>query len=85
MNQTTETAVNPAITRRETRVLITEPNEWDRILFTGDASNKFQILRRTRNGKLVTCGAYDTLAQAVEWRDALSLDLPAQYYESNNL
>ena len=74
MNHTMrETAVNPALARRETR----EENPYERIVFAGTASHKFQILRPTwlhNKMKYLASGSFDSLEAAIAARDGKSDD-----------
>jgi hypothetical protein len=69
---TRETAVMPAF-RRETREL----HPFRRILFSGAASDRFQVLRRVGR-KYAPTGSYVTLDEAIEARDTLPEDMPAR-------
>jgi hypothetical protein len=61
-----ETAVSPALARRETR----EPNPYDRIIHSGTASGRFQVLR-SNGRKFIPTGSHDTLAEAIAARDRM--------------
>ena len=75
MNHTQrEIATNPAFTLRETR----EENPYERIVYAGSASNRYQISRRAwihDRAKNISWGSYSDLESAIAARDALPIDI----------
>jgi hypothetical protein len=87
MNHTTrETAQSFRALSRESRALAStlasEPNLYDRILFAGTQSNRYQVYRRTTTGRMVPLGSYDSLEEAITARDTLPADLEPQEFIS---
>ena len=77
-----ETATSPAFASRETR----EVNPYDRVIFAGTQSNRYQVLRHVRTGRghLVPFGSYPSLETALIARDALPSEMrPLPNQESN--
>lgn len=71
-----ETATHPRVAQRDTRFVDSEVNKYDRIVFAGAQSERFQILYRVRGGLMKPQGSYVSLAEAIQARDAGSVYAP---------
>ena len=74
-----ETALSQVRASRETRESI--PNPFDRVVYAGAQSDRFQILRRVPqlhdNGSyFIHWGSYESLHEAIAARDALPQEMP---------
>lgn len=77
-----ETAINPRVAQRETRFVDSEViNKYDRIVFAGAQSERFQILYHVRGG-LKPQGSYATLDEAIQARDATGVYAPQGSYDT---
>lgn len=78
-----ETALDTRRTHREERTLL---NPYHRILYTGSASDRYQVLKFTRiKGQLKAApiGCHDTLEDAMQARDSEPAAMPVRPWTSD--
>jgi len=82
-----ETATSHVRASRETREMI--PNPYDRVVYAGAQSDRFQILRRVPQlhgpgSYFIHFGSYASLDEAIRARDRYSEDMPPRPHFDGN-